>query len=103
MRPYLRPSILILYSLFTCTVFAQGPEPLRTWKDVTGSFTIQATFVKLTGDLVVLERPGKPEVSLPLAQLSAADQQYVRARQAELQRYLSARVVKPGDNLVKTW
>ncbi|MFP6620340.1 MAG: right-handed parallel beta-helix repeat-containing protein [Pirellulaceae bacterium] len=99
MRPYLRPGILVLYSLLTCTVFAQGPEPLRTWKDITGGFSIQATFLKLTGDLVILERPGKPEVSLPLAQLSAADQQYVRARQAELQRYLSARVVKPGDNL----
>ncbi|MCP4511784.1 MAG: hypothetical protein GY826_35890, partial [Fuerstiella sp.] len=103
MRPCLRLRILllysVLYSLFTCTVFAQDPEPLRTWKDISGSFSIQAAFVKFTGELVVLDSPGKPEVSLPLAQLSAADQQYVRARHAELQRYLSARVVRPGDDL----
>ncbi|MCP4812379.1 MAG: hypothetical protein GY888_07715, partial [Planctomycetaceae bacterium] len=99
MRPYLRAGVLILSTLLTCPLFAQGPEPLRTWKDITGSFSIQATFVKLTGDLVVLEPSGKPEVSLPLAQLSTIDQQYVRKRQAELQRYLTARVVKPGDDL----
>ncbi|MCP4815615.1 MAG: hypothetical protein GY888_24145, partial [Planctomycetaceae bacterium] len=99
MRPYLRTGVLILSTLLTCPLFAQTAEPVRTWKDITGSFSIQATFVKLTGDLVVLEPSGKPELSLPLAQLSAIDQQYVRKRHTELQRYLNARVVKPGDNL----
>jgi hypothetical protein len=99
MRPYLRLGVLILSTLLTCPLFAQTPEPVRTWKDITGSFSIQATFVKLAGDLVVLEPSGKPELSLPLAQLSTIDQQYVRKRHAELKRYLTARVVKPGENL----
>jgi sulfatase modifying factor 1 len=53
---------------------------LRTWKDSTGQFSIQATFVRVNGDLVILQGIDKKEISLPLAKLSAADQQYVKAR-----------------------
>ena len=55
------------------------PE-LRTWKDSTGQFNIQATFVRVNGDLVVLQGIDKKEISLPLTKLSTADQQYVKAR-----------------------
>jgi hypothetical protein len=53
---------------------------LRTWKDLTGQFSFQATFVRVNGDLVVLQGIDKKEISLPLAKLSAADQQYVKSR-----------------------
>ena len=53
---------------------------LRTWKDSTGQFSIQATFVRVNGDQVVLQGTDKKEISLPQAQLSAADQQYVKER-----------------------
>ena len=53
---------------------------LRTWKDSTGQFTFQATFVRVNGDVVVLQGIDKKEISLPLAKLSATDQQYVKAR-----------------------
>jgi len=85
--------------LSSSAVFGQDPEPVRTWKDSTGSFSIQATFLKLSGDLVVLERVDKNELSLPLAQLSSADQRYIRDRNAELQRYRLARQVAPSANL----
>ena len=66
---------------------------LRTWKDSTGQFSIQATYVRVNGDQVVLQRTDKKEISLPLAKLSAADQQYVKARQT-LQEF--GRVVFKG-------
>jgi formylglycine-generating enzyme required for sulfatase activity len=53
---------------------------LRTWKDSTGQFSIQATFVRVNGDQVVLQGIDKKEISLPLVRLSVADQQYVKAR-----------------------
>ena len=53
---------------------------LRTWKDSTGQFSIQAAFVRVNGDNVVLQGIDKKEISLPLAKLSATDQQYVKAR-----------------------
>ena len=53
---------------------------LRTWKDSTGQFSIEATFVRVNGNQVVLQGTDKKEISLPLAKLSVADQQYVKAR-----------------------
>ena len=78
-----RLAILLLVALFVGSELqaqdAAKPE-LRTWKDSTGQFSIEATFVRVTGDQVVLQRTDKKEISLPLAKLSVADQQYVKAR-----------------------
>ena len=56
---------------------AAKPE-LRTWKDSTGQFSVEAVFVRVSGDQVVLQRKDKTEISVPLAKLSAADRQYVQ-------------------------
>ena len=76
-------AILLLVGLFVGSALqAQDvakPE-LRTWKDSTGQFSIQATFVRVNGDQVVLQGIDKKKISLPLAKLSTADQQYVKAR-----------------------
>jgi hypothetical protein len=53
--------------LSSSAVFGQDPEPVRTWKDSTGSFSIRATFLKLSGDLVVLERVDKNELHKALS------------------------------------
>jgi len=86
-------------SLLHCPAAGQNPEPVRTWKDATGNFSIQATFIEWSGDTVVLQRVNQQPLSMPLIKLSAGDQQYVRTRHAELQRYMSARIVTPTDNL----
>lgn len=99
MKPLLFSLTLLSFSVASIPTRAQEAEPLRTWKDSTGSFSIQATFMKLSGDLIVLRRPDKQELSLPLSKLSKLDQQYARQRQAELQRYLSAQQVPAGANL----
>lgn len=50
----------------------------RTWTDVTGSYTIEATFVRRSGDSVTLRRQADGgEVDLALDQLSEADRKYV--------------------------
>jgi hypothetical protein len=50
----------------------------RTWTDVTGSYTIEAAFVRRNGDSVTIRRQADGgEVDLPLAQLSEADREYV--------------------------
>ncbi|MDE0736303.1 MAG: ankyrin repeat domain-containing protein [Pirellulaceae bacterium] len=54
----------------------------RTWKDVGGNFSIEAVFVRVADDKVVLQRADKTEVSVPLSVLSAADRQYVQERPA---------------------
>ena len=60
-------------------VYSQSQQPSRTWKDSTGKFSIEAVFVRVVGKQVVLQRAdNKKEITLPLAKLSLADQQYVR-------------------------
>ena len=99
MRTLLFLLTLAITSLTQHPACAQDAETLRIWTDSTGSFSIPATFLKLSGDLVILQRPDKQELSLPLSKLSKLDQQYARQRQAELQRYLSAKQVPAGANL----
>ena len=53
---------------------------LRTWKDATGEFRLEAILVRVSGDKVVLLRPEKEGIFIPLDKLSKADQQYVERR-----------------------
>ncbi len=50
----------------------------RTWTDMAGR-QIQAKFVRVVGDQVVLERAGRP-LTIPLSTLSAQDQQYIQSQ-----------------------
>lgn len=95
----MRYFLTLLLLLISFPVFGQNAESIRTWKDTTGNFSIKATFVKMSGDLVVLQRSDQQQLSIPLVKLSANDQQYVRKRHAEIQRYMSARIVTPQQNL----
>ena len=71
--------------LIVLACFAVGPrahgqkaESPRTWKDITGQFTIQATLLSASDGKVVLIRDDKQQTTLPLERLSLADQQYVK-------------------------
>jgi hypothetical protein len=60
-------------------VVGAGAGELRTWTATSG-FTTEAEFVELAaGDLVRLKRKDGRELTVPLGQLSAADQSYVRS------------------------
>jgi hypothetical protein len=56
---------------------------VRTWVDVSGKFKIEAQFVKVEGDQVELQRTDGKTIKLPLAKLSAADQEYVKKQNAD--------------------
>jgi WD40 repeat protein len=56
---------------------AAKPE-LRTWKDSTGQFSVEAVFVRVSGNQVVLRRSNKEEFKVPLENLSPTDRQYVQ-------------------------
>jgi len=54
---------------------------MRTWSDITGRFQTEAEFVDFIDGAVNLKKTDGEVISVPLAKLSAADQEYVR-RQA---------------------
>jgi len=57
-------------------LFAQSPGP-RKWKDVTGKFEIEATYVGLEEGKVKLKQTNGEIVEIPLGLLSSADKEYV--------------------------
>ncbi|MCP4814240.1 MAG: hypothetical protein GY888_17160, partial [Planctomycetaceae bacterium] len=77
---YRRHVVAVLVGVLALQVSAaaQAPQPVRTWKDATGKFSIEAVFVRVSDGQVVLRRANKQEIMVPLARLSLPDQQYVR-------------------------
>jgi hypothetical protein len=83
-----------LGALAILTIFATGAAPaaaeekaaarssVRLWVGSTGQFRVQAEPVKVVGDSVVLRRTDARQVTVPLARLCAADQQWVRTASA---------------------
>ncbi len=53
------------------------PKP-RTWHDATGTYQVEATFVRFADGKVTLRRTNGKEVTMPLAKLSAEDRDYVQ-------------------------
>ncbi|CAN5551794.1 YHYH protein [soil metagenome] len=69
---------------------AHGPQ-LRTWFVADGRSTFEASFVLVQDDRVQLLTADETVVWVPLPQLSPADQGWVAARQATIQRINQAR------------
>ena len=59
---------------------ATAKESLRTWSDSTGKFKLQATLISNTAGTVRLKKADGKVISLPVAKLSKADQQYLLKR-----------------------
>ena len=55
---------------------------VRKWTDESGGYSVQADFVEVAGDQVVLKRENGSNIRVPLEKLSAADQEYVRQKTA---------------------
>ena len=83
--------------LIQASAVGQAPQPVRTWKDASGQFSIEAVFVRVQGGQVVLRRANKQELMVPLAKLSPADQQYVRKLMPPVPRQTDGRL----DNNLK--
>ncbi|MFO0869609.1 MAG: SHD1 domain-containing protein [Pirellulales bacterium] len=69
----------------------------RTWSDPSGTFKVKAALLSLDGDNVVLRKPDKTELKVPLAKLSQADQDFVRRLRKELGPVVSIPTVGPAE------
>ena len=67
--------LAILVSLF-CGITHGAEQPMRSWQHVGGVFGIDASFVELKGDTLVLRRPRGELVSVPLTEFSQADRDF---------------------------
>lgn len=56
-------------------------EPIRTWKSALGSFSVDAKFKSLSGNIAVLEQKDGRTVRVEIDKLSLADQEYLKSRQ----------------------
>lgn len=81
-------------------VFASEPA-MRTWTDASGVFSVQATLDTVDGQTVRLRKQDGKIVSVPLKQLSKADQKYIADREAKPQEGppagLGVRLVNVAD------
>lgn len=73
-------AVVVLLLLATPSLAAAAPdEPeLRTWKDSTGVFSVEASLVSLTDGKVELKKADGTTVSVPLERLSESDQAYIK-------------------------
>jgi len=55
----------------------QAAQTPRTWKNSTGSFSVEATLLKVDGGKAVLRRKDDKEISVPIDKLSDADQKFL--------------------------
>jgi len=64
------PDASALVSLPPPQTPAATPRALRTWTDSTGRFKVQARFVRIDGDTVVVEDEQGQQRGVPLSRLS---------------------------------
>jgi hypothetical protein len=72
-------SVLAIIVLCVCA----SPVAAREWTDVTGKYHQEAELVDFDGHLVVLKKAQGRLVAVPLDSLSAADQAYLKSKQAK--------------------
>ena len=72
-------TLTLLVSLTVAVVVrAQDARKLRTWTDSTGTRKVQARFIELDGENVVLQRQDGKQVRVPLERLSNADRAFAQ-------------------------
>jgi S1-C subfamily serine protease len=79
----MRQSFSIVLSIGCCVLFWAANDSvaaeMRVWNAANGGFSIEAELVELKpGDVVRLKSKDGREIEVPLAQLSAADREYVK-------------------------
>jgi len=80
-------------------------DELRTWKDSSGSFSVEAEFVSKDLTSVTLRTSGGREIAVPLAKLSREDRQYLdqlKPRKLDRQKVQPSPPHSLHDRLAKT-
>ncbi|HVJ86174.1 MAG TPA: SHD1 domain-containing protein [Caulifigura sp.] len=73
--------VILTVGLAVTSVASAAPKP-RKWKDASGAFEIEATFVSEANGVVTLKQTNGEEVEIELKQLSPADEAYVKTETA---------------------
>jgi len=87
--------LLSLTANFAVAAQSGDTEAYRTWTNDTGKHRVEAAFVGLEADGVRLKKKDGNEIVVPLARLSAADQEFVRGQRAEPPGHAAG---PPGDS-----
>lgn len=74
---------LLALVISTLCLAASDPNESRTWTSAKGNHKIEAALVEVVGDSVKLRRADGQEITVPLAQLSAADREYVKSLEGD--------------------
>jgi hypothetical protein len=74
---YFGPLLLCTYPVISAECIA------RTWTDVAGKYTIEADLIAFDDSVVVLQRADHELGAVPIDQLSEADRQYLKSKEAD--------------------
>ena len=91
--------LFIAFSLILLSETGLG-QSYRTWKDASGKFEVQAEFVRIDNDKVVIRKEDGTELSVAISMLSPIDQGYVEGRKSAVPEKDSAnpfKVVQPSS------
>ena len=77
MHQFIRVLFVVL-TLINTTIVAQA----RQWSDSSGNYSIEADLVAFNQDSVIIQRADKELASIPIADLSDADRQYLKSKEA---------------------
>jgi mono/diheme cytochrome c family protein len=69
-----------------CGICFTFPAGGREWADATGKFKVEAELVAVRSGKVILEKPDGSVISVPLDKLSAADQAFLKSKEAPAER-----------------
>src|SRR5687768_5590778 len=70
----------------------------REWTDASGKFKVEAELVAVRNGKAILEKPDGSVISVPVDKLSAADQEFLKSREAPAPAAKTAPVVPATPN-----
>lgn len=79
---YMRRPIRLALGLVLLGVWLAQRAEARIWKDVTGSYTIEADLVGFNETTVILQRENKELGAFPIDRLSEEDREYLKSKAA---------------------
>lgn len=75
-------SIQLFIGLLMMAAILSGQADARTWKDVTGTYTIDADLIGFDGETAILQRKSGELAAFPINKLSPADRDFLKSKAA---------------------
>jgi hypothetical protein len=87
--------------IFAADSKTRADEPLRTWRDAGGIFSIEASLVEAQADVVKLRKKDGNVIQVPVSKLSEADREFIKGSSGNRNRFESAGLAKVEPLTVK--